>query len=146
MTTILAAYHSTFLYKITLLEKLQVEKYPQSENKSHPRHDLWLQTINSLWFYSILYAKINMFLLCLVALRHLRMNFTTSYILSLFLESTKNETITKFLQLCIFPRCIFSAIDAVYCARFVELVHQQKTPNFSTLLCYDRVSYFYCNL
>ena len=22
---------------------------------------------------------------------------------------------------------------------FVELVHQQKTPNFSTLLCYDRV-------
>uniref|UniRef100_A0A2K6N0Q3 THO complex subunit 2 n=1 Tax=Rhinopithecus bieti TaxID=61621 RepID=A0A2K6N0Q3_RHIBE len=51
----------------------------------------------------------------------------------------QNETITKFLQLCIFPRCIFSAIDAVYCARFVELVHQQKTPNFSTLLCYDRV-------
>ncbi|KAG8144557.1 hypothetical protein E2320_013047 [Naja naja] len=42
-------------------------------------------------------------------------------------------------RLCIFPRCIFSAIDAVYCARFVELVHQQKTPNFSTLLCYDRV-------
>ncbi|XP_053555090.1 LOW QUALITY PROTEIN: THO complex subunit 2 [Bombina bombina] len=57
----------------------------------------------------------------------------------LLARSTKNETITKFLQLCIFPRCIFSAIDAVYCARFVELVHQQKTPNFSTLLCYDRV-------
>lgn len=54
-------------------------------------------------------------------------------------ESTKNETITKFLQLCLFPRCIFSSIDAVYCARFVELVHQQKTPNFCTLLCYDRV-------
>ncbi|XP_036126157.1 THO complex subunit 2 isoform X10 [Molossus molossus] len=57
----------------------------------------------------------------------------------LLAKSTKNETITKFLQLCIFPRCIFSAIDAVYCARFVELVHEQKTPNFSTLLCYDRV-------
>ncbi|XP_066227917.1 THO complex subunit 2-like [Saccopteryx leptura] len=57
----------------------------------------------------------------------------------LLAKSTKNETITKFLQLCIFPRCIFSAIDAVYCARFIELVHQQKTPNFSTLLCYDRV-------
>lgn len=56
-------------------------------------------------------------------------------------ESTKNETITKFLQLCLFPRCIFSSIDAVYCARFVELVHQQKTPNFCTLLCYDRVSH-----
>uniref|UniRef100_A0A673WPC3 THO complex subunit 2 n=1 Tax=Salmo trutta TaxID=8032 RepID=A0A673WPC3_SALTR len=57
----------------------------------------------------------------------------------LLAKSTKNETITKFLQLCLFPRCIFSAIDAVYCARFVELVHQQKTPNFCTLLCYDRV-------
>ncbi|XP_059959819.1 THO complex subunit 2-like [Mesoplodon densirostris] len=57
----------------------------------------------------------------------------------LLAKSTKNETITKFLQLCIFPRCIFSAIDAVYCARFVELVHQQKTPKFSTLLCSDRV-------
>ncbi|XP_036596611.1 THO complex subunit 2-like [Trichosurus vulpecula] len=57
----------------------------------------------------------------------------------LLAKSTKNETITKFLQLCIFPRCIFSAIDAVYCSYFVELVHQQKTPNFSTLLCYDRV-------
>uniref|UniRef100_A0A3B4GW35 THO complex subunit 2 n=1 Tax=Pundamilia nyererei TaxID=303518 RepID=A0A3B4GW35_9CICH len=57
----------------------------------------------------------------------------------LLAESTKNETITKFLQLCLFPRCIFSSIDAVYCARFVELVHQQKTPNFCTLLCYDRV-------
>ncbi|KAM4695761.1 THO complex subunit 2 [Rhinophrynus dorsalis] len=57
----------------------------------------------------------------------------------LLARSTKNETITKFLQLCIFPRCIFSAIDAVYCARFLELVHQQKTPNFCTLLCYDRV-------
>ncbi|XP_068600453.1 THO complex subunit 2 [Brachionichthys hirsutus] len=57
----------------------------------------------------------------------------------LLAKSTKNETITKFLQLCLFPRCIFSAIDAVYCARFVELVHQQKTTNFCTLLCYDRV-------
>ncbi|XP_046906412.1 THO complex subunit 2 [Hypomesus transpacificus] len=57
----------------------------------------------------------------------------------LLAKSSKNETITKFLQLCLFPRCIFSAIDAVYCARFVELVHQQKTPNFCTLLCYDRV-------
>ncbi|XP_030637187.1 THO complex subunit 2 [Chanos chanos] len=57
----------------------------------------------------------------------------------LFAKSTKNEVITKFLQLCVFPRCVFSASDAVYCARFIELAHQQKTPNFCTLLCYDRV-------
>lgn len=67
--------------------------------------------------------------------------FTQRCVHSVLSESTKNETITKFLQLCIFPRCVFSAIDAVYCARFVELVHQQKTPNFCTLLCYDRVSH-----
>ncbi|XP_071847770.1 THO complex subunit 2-like isoform X4 [Apostichopus japonicus] len=54
-------------------------------------------------------------------------------------RSTKNETITQFLQLGIFPRCCFTASDAIYCAKFVLLVHQLKTPNFSTLLCYDRV-------
>ncbi|XP_022086856.1 THO complex subunit 2-like isoform X2 [Acanthaster planci] len=54
-------------------------------------------------------------------------------------RSTKNETITQFLQLCIFPRCCFTASDALYCARFVLTVHQLKTQNFSTLLCYDRV-------
>ncbi|XP_071787081.1 THO complex subunit 2-like isoform X1 [Asterias amurensis] len=54
-------------------------------------------------------------------------------------RSTKNETITQFLQLCIFPRCCFTASDALYCAKFVLTVHQLKTSNFSTLLCYDRV-------
>ncbi|XP_063970178.1 THO complex subunit 2-like [Lytechinus pictus] len=54
-------------------------------------------------------------------------------------RSTKNETITQFLQLCVFPRCCFSASDALYCAKFVLTVHKLKTPNFSTLLCYDRV-------
>ncbi|XP_077862660.1 THO complex subunit 2-like [Saccoglossus kowalevskii] len=54
-------------------------------------------------------------------------------------RSTKNETITQFLQLCIFPRCCFTASDSVYCAKFVHTVHGLKTPNFSTLLCYDRM-------
>jgi len=57
-----------------------------------------------------------------------------------FLGSTKNETITQFLQLCIFPRCCFTASDAVYCAKFIHILHDLKTPNFSTLICYDRVS------
>lgn len=51
----------------------------------------------------------------------------------------KTETITQFLQLCLFPRCIFTPVDALYCAKFVNLIHSLKTPNFSTLLCYDRV-------
>ncbi|XP_023214735.1 THO complex subunit 2-like [Centruroides sculpturatus] len=54
-------------------------------------------------------------------------------------RSAKNETITQFLQLCVFPRCIFTSIDALYCAKFVHLIHTLKTPNFSTLICYDRI-------
>jgi THO complex subunit 2 len=55
-------------------------------------------------------------------------------------RAAKNETIPQFLQLCLFPRCTFTALDAVYCAKFVHIIHNLKTPNFSTLLCYDRVS------
>ncbi|XP_015751467.1 PREDICTED: THO complex subunit 2-like, partial [Acropora digitifera] len=55
-------------------------------------------------------------------------------------KATKSETITQFLQLCMFPRCVFTASDAVYCAKFVHMLHNLKTPNFSTLLCFDRVS------
>ncbi|KAK9870147.1 hypothetical protein WA026_006238 [Henosepilachna vigintioctopunctata] len=54
-------------------------------------------------------------------------------------KAAKNETITRFLQLCLFPRCTFTAIDALYCAKFVHVTHMLKTPNFSTLLCYDRL-------
>merc|ERR1719457_160292 len=54
-------------------------------------------------------------------------------------KTTKNDTITKLLQLCIFPRCIFSAQDAVYCANMIQQLHLMKTNNFSTLLCFDRL-------
>jgi THO complex subunit 2 len=54
-------------------------------------------------------------------------------------NKTKNETITVFLQLCIFSRCLFTQIDAYYCAKFIKIIHSLKTPNFSTIICYDRV-------
>ncbi|XP_053599966.1 THO complex subunit 2 [Plodia interpunctella] len=54
-------------------------------------------------------------------------------------KSAKNETVTRLMQLCLFPRCVFTAVDALYCAEFVHTVHSLKTPNFSTLLCYDRL-------
>ncbi|XP_066999560.2 THO complex subunit 2 isoform X2 [Anabrus simplex] len=62
-----------------------------------------------------------------------------SWFLSRSAKAAKNETITQFLQLCLFPRCIFTAMDAVYCAKFVHTIHSLKTANFSTLLCYDRL-------
>lgn len=63
-----------------------------------------------------------------------------SWFLSRSAKSAKNETITQFLQLCLFPRCTFTTVDAMYCAKFVHTIHSLKTANFSTLLCYDRVS------
>ncbi|XP_063988875.1 THO complex subunit 2 isoform X2 [Diachasmimorpha longicaudata] len=62
-----------------------------------------------------------------------------SWFLSRSPKSAKNETITQFLQLCLFPRCTFTAVDAMYCAKFVHTIHSLKTANFSTLLCYDRL-------
>jgi len=53
-------------------------------------------------------------------------------------KTAKNETITQFLQFCLFPRSIFTASDASYAAKFVEIIHSLKTPNFSTLICFDR--------
>ncbi|KAF2362580.1 THO complex subunitTHOC2 C-terminal [Trinorchestia longiramus] len=51
----------------------------------------------------------------------------------------KNDTVTAFLQLCLFPRCTFTTLDALYCARFVKMMHELKTPNFSTLIFCDRM-------
>ncbi|XP_048243407.1 THO complex subunit 2-like [Haliotis rufescens] len=54
-------------------------------------------------------------------------------------EGSKSEAITEVLQLCIFPRCCFTASDAVFCAKFIHVLHELKTPHFSTLICYDRI-------
>ncbi|XP_058986277.1 THO complex subunit 2 [Musca domestica] len=62
-----------------------------------------------------------------------------NWFLSRSAKSAKNETITQFLQLCLFPRCTFTALDALYCAKFVHTIHNLKAANFSTLLCYDRI-------
>ncbi|XP_024388621.1 THO complex subunit 2 isoform X2 [Physcomitrium patens] len=39
----------------------------------------------------------------------------------------------EFLQRCIFPRCVMSMMDAVYCARFVQTIHSLGTPFFNTI-------------
>ena len=66
------------------------------------------------------------------------------FVLSTFsIEIAKGETITQFLQLCVFPRCVFSAVDAMYCAKFIQTVHSLAAPNFSTLICFDRVCFQY---
>jgi hypothetical protein len=41
--------------------------------------------------------------------------------------SDRNLTVTKFLQNCIIPRCFSSGIDALYCAKFVMVLHEINT-------------------
>ncbi|BFZ15044.1 hypothetical protein BsWGS_18083 [Bradybaena similaris] len=51
----------------------------------------------------------------------------------------KSEMTTNLLQYCLFPRCCFTASDAIYCSHFIQVLHNLMTPNFSTLITYDRV-------
>uniref|UniRef100_A0A9J2PZ50 THO complex subunit 2 n=1 Tax=Ascaris lumbricoides TaxID=6252 RepID=A0A9J2PZ50_ASCLU len=45
----------------------------------------------------------------------------------------------RFLQHCVLPRAIFTDIDAVYCAHFVHLLHQQRTGFFQTVFFFDKL-------
>ena len=61
-------------------------------------------------------------------------------------ESAKNVSVCSFIQHCIVPRCAFSSVDAMYCAHFLYMLHINKTPNFSSLICYDRVNCIYLSI
>jgi THO complex subunit 2 len=54
-------------------------------------------------------------------------------------KASAGETLNLFLQHCIFPRSVFSPADAVFCAKFVQHMHSQGTPFFSTLQYYDKL-------
>jgi THO complex subunit 2 len=47
----------------------------------------------------------------------------------------------KFIQYCLLPRCTFSEADAVYCAKFIHLLHSFRTGYFNTLVVFDKVTY-----
>jgi len=51
----------------------------------------------------------------------------------------KMEMTAQLFQFCLFPRSVFTASDALFSAKFVHVLHTLKTPNFSTLICYDRI-------
>jgi THO complex subunit 2 len=42
-----------------------------------------------------------------------------------------------FFTRCVFPRCMQGPDDAMYCAHFASLMHQNATPGFSTLHYFD---------
>jgi THO complex subunit 2 len=54
-------------------------------------------------------------------------------------SANRYDIIHHLIQYCIYPRCIFSANDAKFCAKFMSLMHSLGTANFSSLTLYDRV-------
>lgn len=118
---------------MNLLDKLSEEENKQKDHVAHVKarldieKDQWFpQSNSSICFFS--------------------WNYDGKVLLPYLENKTKNETISEFLQLCIFPRCLFTVQDAVYCAKFIQNIHSLKTPNFSTIICYDRVSLVYFSL
>src|SRR5690606_35735762 len=52
-----------------------------------------------------------------------------------------SKTQWSILQYCIYPRILISSVDALYCAKFIELLHNLNTKYFSSiLLIYNIVS------
>jgi THO complex subunit 2 len=49
------------------------------------------------------------------------------------------EAIEAFFQYCILPRCMSSDPDALFCAKFIELVHNLASPFFSTVFFLESV-------
>jgi hypothetical protein len=55
--------------------------------------------------------------------------------------TSKDIQISKLIQYCLLPRCTFSEVDAVYCAKFINLLHSFRTGYFNTLVVFDKVGF-----
>jgi len=54
-------------------------------------------------------------------------------------ETVSTSSVQTFLMHCIYPRCMTTPDDALYCAQFVSLLHQKETPRFSTMIFIDEL-------
>ncbi|KAF9123599.1 THO complex subunit 2 [Mortierella sp. 14UC] len=51
----------------------------------------------------------------------------------------RQEIASQTIQYCIYPRAVSSNLDALYCSKFIELMHNLGTANFPTLSLYDKL-------
>lgn len=63
------------------------------------------------------------------------------HFLLLPVTADRPESISQVIQCCIFPRAKNSSVDALFCAKFINLLHSIGTLNFSTLTLYDKVRF-----
>ena len=54
-------------------------------------------------------------------------------------EKQAESSTLHFLSTCVFPRCLLSPEDAIYCAKFIEKLHNLETPGFHTLHYLDHL-------
>ena len=54
-------------------------------------------------------------------------------------KKARQQTVNEFLQRCVLPRVLFSAEDALFCAKFVDVLHGLDVPYFNTLQYFDKV-------
>jgi Transcription factor/nuclear export subunit protein 2/Transcription- and export-related complex subunit/THO complex subunit 2 N-terminus len=52
-------------------------------------------------------------------------------------DTVSSASTMAFFARCIYPRCMQSPDDAMFCAQFVSLLHQHATPGFGTLHYFD---------
>lgn len=52
-------------------------------------------------------------------------------------KEVSREAAMTFLTRCIYPRCMQGPDDAMFCSRFVTVIHEKETPGFSTLHFFD---------
>lgn len=60
----------------------------------------------------------------------------SSYFVS---ETVSAKSASVFLSRCIYPRCMQSPDDAMYCAHFIRILHEEGTPGFSTLHLFNSI-------
>ncbi|KAF0989730.1 hypothetical protein HZS_1521 [Henneguya salminicola] len=58
-------------------------------------------------------------------------------------KNNKNDLLNFFFQFCVYPRSIFSPIDAIYSSEFVFVLHDIRSSNFNSLSFLDKVSISY---
>ncbi|CDW59012.1 Tho2 and Thoc2 domain containing protein [Trichuris trichiura] len=51
------------------------------------------------------------------------------------------EFISSFIANCVYQRCVFSDVDAIFCHKFIEVLHFIKEFNFPTMAFYDMLFY-----
>ncbi|KAI9098574.1 transcription factor/nuclear export subunit protein 2-domain-containing protein [Phlyctochytrium arcticum] len=56
-------------------------------------------------------------------------------------SANRSDIINTMIQYCLQPRCVQSPADAMYCARFIMIMHSLGTPSIPTATLYDRVSF-----